>query len=231
MADSAPQTVKVKVTPGHAPDMWPSVLPTMTQGHPDFVFPSEFYRLAETPVNGYKTIVAHSATDSRAVHSPRGDAGDNPILVDKKHTIIRKTGQALTPYRPHSVANGKYGPERWGYTVDIKWAHGLRLISLHPQPWGVSRVDWVKAMHWARLQVADAQQNGLSVIMAGDLQTAGRAVPFMLRGLKMSTFRVGICWLAWSRLTEVPGRRHSVHVSGMDHEWFGTTLAWRGGKA
>jgi hypothetical protein len=218
------ETVKVYVTPGHAPDMWPPLLKAMTQGNPDFVFPSEFYRLAGERVPGYRTIVTRSTTDSRAVNSPHGDAGDNPILVAEKHKVIHRKGKRLSPYLPHSKEGGKYGPERWGYTADINYGHGVRLISVHPQPFGVSRADWVKAMRWVRAQIIEAHRFGLAVILAGDLQTAGRLVPFMLRGLGMKTFRVGICWLAWSGLREVPGTRRTVHHKGMDHEWFGLSL-------
>jgi hypothetical protein len=219
-----PDELKVLVAPGHAPDMWPMLLTQMTAGRPDAIFTSEFYRLANDHVPGYRVIVGGSHTNTRAVHSPRGDAGDNPILLDARHTVTRQRAEKVDSPAPATREHGKFAPERWGYSVDIDYARGVCLISVHPSPLFVGRAKWLTVMRWARGEVRRAQRMGLAVILAGDLQTAGRLVPWMLRGFGMKTWRVGVCWLAWSGLREVPGSRVTKQPKGMDHEWFGTTL-------
>lgn len=217
-----PDRLRVLVAPGHAPDMRAPVVKALRGCKADLVFTSEFYRLASDPLAGYTTVVGHSATNTRAVNSPHGDAGDNPVLVAEALPITRRHMERVDDPAPHSAQGGKFAPERWNYSVDVDWAHGVTAISTHPSPLFVGRAKWEHVMRRARHEVEQAQKMGHGVILAGDLQTGGRLVRHALAGLGLSYWTVGVVWLAWSGLHEVKAAREILQPTGMDHEWMRT---------
>jgi hypothetical protein len=223
MPRTAP-TFKFLCAPGHAPDVWPSTVAEAEQTGADAIAWSEAYRESDNLLNRpkYRAVIGRSDVNTRAVSSPHGDAGDNPVSVAWGLPIDRRVVTKVDdPGKP-----AKFAPERWLYEVDVVWqGKVVTIISAHPSPLFVGRLKWAKVMREVRKAIRRAQARGNAVILAGDLQTGGRLVRYYMRGLGMKAWVVGVVWVAWSGLEQVDGR--TLQPKGMDHQWMLATFKLR----
>lgn len=143
----------------------------------------------------YRCRVGKSAVDTRAVTSTRGDAGDVPILIRRRHRLVEWSAEQVTP--PGSPR--KFGPERWLTRAVYDHPFGLvEHVVAHPDPAFVD--DGVALSRYLdRLEsvCTRALRRGHDLIVTGDLQVRTPAVRMFDR-LDLDVWRVGIDYLAHS---------------------------------
>lgn len=220
-----PSTLVALAAIGHAPDMWPAIIGQAENAGADVIAYSEAYRQAGLIAMGddrYQGVVATSSTKTRAVKSPHGDAGDNPISVSKRLRIRARRAARLTKPGGLLPSHAKFAPERWGYVVAFDWeGTQVRVISIHPNPLFTGPRKWWRVMRWAAEQVRQAKIRGQAVIVLGDLQTKG-LVKVALRGLGLQSWVAGVTWVLWSGLTLSSVK--TMRPTGMDHDWVKATF-------
>lgn len=143
----------------------------------------------------YRCRVGRSQVDTRAVNSPRGDAGDVPILIRRRRPMIDWDALRVCPpgHPP------KYAPERW--ITDAVYDHpfgDVAHINAHPDPRFVDPFaeHWARYMDRLRSRVRFHQRRGRIVILTGDLQTGALADWFDT--LDLAHWRAGIDYVGYS---------------------------------
>lgn len=220
-----PDLLKILHAPGHAPDFTDAIVAEAESTDADSLGYSEAYRLADDLMNRphYVGVCGHSSTDTRAVRSPRGDAGDNPVCVNKRHPLIgSRCWKVDSPGTPR-----KFAPERWVVKAVYRWAgHRVAHISVHPSPVFVGALKWRRVMREALREARACLALGYLVILSGDLQT--RFCSKLLRDSGLEVGRSGVDYIAHSpELVRV--RLKTWRPKGMDHDWMLCTYALRTG--
>lgn len=207
--------------PGYAPKMTEAIVLEAEATEADSIAYSEAYRVAPLKSRkAYRSRVGFSVTRTRAVDSPNGDAGDNPVCVRRDHRITRSEMRAVdSPGRPR-----KYAPQRWLTAVDYLWGDQLVChISVHPSPVFCGIHKWSKVMRQAALEVEAARKRGALVVLSGDLQT--RAATRTLKAMGLQVWRDRIDFIAHDARLLLTSRR-TFRPAGMDHNWMlGTFIA------
>lgn len=180
---------------------------------------TEAYRLASWLRRraAWRCTSGKSRVDTRGVTSPRGDAGDNPIVSRREHKLI--TGWAVRVHGPSQPL--RLAPERWLTGVELKHpalSDPLEDWCAHPNPIGhpaegrgARMVTWQKYMGVLEDKLTTAQNAGNVIVGSGDLQV-GRGVATaadLFHDLGLQTRSVGPDWIWWdpNRL-----RLHSLKV-------------------
>jgi hypothetical protein len=223
-------TLRILHAPGYAPAVSLATVKAAEATGADSVGFSELYRVAWAGVDLFQSDrlrawCGFSEVDTRAVDSPRGDAGDNPVAVRRRHKI---TGRAA--YRVNRPGEPeKFAPERWITRVDYTWA-GLVVthVNAHPSPLFVGRWKWRKVMRAVRREVRRAQQLGHLVIVTGDLQSTTLPAP-IFSNLGLDTWRVGVDWIAYDRRLRLVERVQPTPPL-MDHPWLLATFTLRAAR-
>ena len=212
----APEPLVILHAPGHAPDVDIATINAAEATDADSIGYSEAYRIAAAlPTRrDYSAVVGHSLVNTRLVRSPCGDAGDNPIAVNRRHAPKRgRVVKADTPGRPE-----KFAPERHVYVVDYDWPNGrVCHINAHPSPLFCGLRKWRRVMRVVQREVALAKTRGCLVIVTGDLQT-NVAATRMLKSAGLKVWRDRIDFIAYSPELLLIGRR-VFRPAGMDHNW------------
>lgn len=202
--------------PGYAPEMDERVVEKAEALGADSIGWSEVYRMADRLSSvGYWCQVRTSPVSTRAVRSPRGDAGDNPISVRRRRQVRRSSAVKVTdPGQPL-----KYAPERWVYTVTYQWDRGLVThISAHPSPLFVGNRPWRAVMRVALGEVKAARRRGEDVVLSGDFQTGRLFCKTMLRAAGLRVWNDGVDYVCHSKgLRRVS--EQTIRVDGLDHPW------------
>lgn len=166
----------------------------------------------------YRCRVGRSSTDTRVVTSPRGDAGDVPILVRRSWPLVSWRALRLTD--PGTPA--KYAPERWLTEVVYDHAVGqVAHLAAHPCPRFVDGDLWARYMARLQSRVVLHQRRGHHVILTGDLQV-GRLGEWFDQ-VDLDYWRIGIDYVAHSphlRLVERSRLFDPAQVDEPDpHPW------------
>lgn len=165
----------------------------------------------------YRCRVGKSSIDTRLGPSPRGDAGDVPILVRRRHPLVEWSAVPVTPPgEPRKIA-----PERWLTRVVYDHPFGLvEHINAHPDPM-VVRDGGSHARYLERLEAMSVRaiRRGHHLIVTGDLQARGGIVWNMFGYLDLDTWRVGIDWVGYSPHLRLVERTRLVDPSqvGVEH--------------
>lgn len=168
----------------------------------------------------YRCTAGRSRVDTRGVRSPRGDAGDNPVMTRREHKLI--TGWAVRT-TPPSVPL-RLAPERWLHGVEIE--HGalggdlLESWNAHPNPVGhppegrgQRMITWQTGMSELEDRLTTAQNAGNVIVGSGDLQV-GRGVATaadLFRDLGLQTWNLGPDWVWWD-----PNRLRMLSMKVLD---------------
>lgn len=216
-----PKVLRILHAPGHAPDVsLASVLDAERTGA-DSIGYSEAYRIAGSTLAGsrdYQVVRGMSRTNTRAVRSPRGDAGDNPIAVrDDHHIADRRAYRVTRPGFPR-----KFAPERWVTVAVFEWRDAgewVTHINIHPSPRFVGLSKWHRVMAAGLREVRKAKAQGRLVVLTGDLQTG--AARRMLERAGLKVWQVGVDYIAYDqRFTRhIDGDSRTFKPAGMDHPW------------
>lgn len=166
----------------------------------------------------YRCRVGKSPTDTRAVDSPRGDAGDVPILIRRRHRLVDWHAEAVTdPGQPR-----KWAPERW--LTEATYLHTIGEVThlvAHPNPRFVDGGLWDAYMARLESRLVRAARLGRHLILTGDLQF-GRLGPYFDR-LDLDYWRLGIDYVAHSPHLRLVERAHLTDPSqvGVEnpHPW------------
>lgn len=154
----------------------------------------------------YRCTVGRSQRDTRGVRSPRGDAGDNPVMSRREHKLI--TGWAVWTTAPSVPL--RLAPERWLTGIELEHpALGTDLLeawNAHPNPVGhpdegrgVRMVTWDRTMNELEARLTRGQNAGNVLVGSGDLQV-GRGVATaadLFHDLGLKTWNVGPDWIWW----------------------------------
>lgn len=213
--------LKIAHTPGHAPDVTMDTVRVAELLGADSYSPSEWYRVADKVRDRpkYEGIVGFSKTNTRAVVSPRGDAGDNPVCIKKQHEILHRVSRVVD--KPGTPA--KFAPERSLKRGDYRWNQlVVSHTSIHPSPTFVGIEKWRHVMEEMVKEVEDAQADGHLVVVTGDLQSPILPAPYFKR-LGLKTWSTGVDWIAYDRRLGLLGQV-TQHVAGMDHPWMTATF-------
>jgi hypothetical protein len=181
---------------------------------------SEAYKVADLPsaLPAYDVVATRSDVDTRAVRSRLGDAGDNPVMVRRRHAITRRHAERITaPGEPR-----KYAPERWVYSVTYRLhgdGHKVTHVSVHPSPLFCGRRAWLKVMRAGLAEVRRAKRLRHYVILTGDLQTSGRLARGLLRLAGLVVHAHGIDYLCHNKALTLVGDLQVLQVDGFDHPW------------
>jgi hypothetical protein len=204
--------------PGYAPVMHrPDILHRMKQTGCDSGGLSEAYSIAGIVLHSdpdYRVRVGRSTVDTRAVRSPRGDAGDTPVIVrEDRRLVASKTMRVTAPGMPR-----KFAPERWLTVVTYEHPLGfVTHVNVHPSPVFCGPLAWRRNMIAAVRAVRSARAVGNHVVLTGDLQTK-RVVRGMLADAGLSAWNSGVDWLAWSKGLQLVSTR-AFRVEDLDHPW------------
>lgn len=162
---------------------------------------------------GYRCRVGKSLVDTRAINSPRGDAGDVPILVRRRLPLIEWHAERVTP----PGFPQKFAPERWITEVVYEHAIGdVEHINAHPDPAFVDGHLWERYMDRLVSRITRAADRGRHVIVTGDLQS-GRAARYLDRA-NLDYWRVGIDYIAHSPHLRIVERSPLVDRSQVGQE-------------
>lgn len=200
--------------PGYAPRFDDKTISAALRTKATVIGFTEAYRKASRHMApGYRTSVGHSSTDTRAVWSPLGDAGDNPLCVSPAVVAMHQR-RVDTPGRP-----AKYAPERWLNRVYANIDDELVcVISVHPSPVFCGLRKWNGVMRAARTAVRHAKSRGVPVVLIGDLQTRAGAV--LLRSMGLRVWRKGVDFIAYSKELELVKKSIVTPAGlGLDHPW------------
>lgn len=222
-----PDRLVILHAPGHAPDVTFEHTKEAIATEADSIAYSEWYKEIDNLrfLRHFRTIVAKSTVDTRAVHSSHGDAGDNPICVRRPNLVTR-----LRAYKADDASQGtarqrKNGPERWVYVVDYTWAgQTICHISAHPSPLFVGKLKWLRVMRLVQREVRKAYARGCLPIVTGDLQT-GLLATNMLKGVALNVWRDRIDFIAYSPDLLLVDRK-TWKPAGMDHFWLLGTFVY-----
>lgn len=153
----------------------------------------------------WRCTAGRSRTDTRGVNSPRGDAGDNPVMTRREHKLI--TGWAVRTTVPSVPL--RLAPERWLHGVEIvhpALSDPLEAWNAHPNPVGnpaegrgQRMVTWRDGMGVLEDRLTTGQNAGNVLIGSGDLQV-GRGVATaadLFRDLGLQTWNAGPDWIWW----------------------------------
>lgn len=143
----------------------------------------------------YRCRVGRSQTDTRKIASPRGDAGDVPILIRRRLSLVEWSAERVTPpARPL-----KYGPERWLTTAVYEHDFGfVEHLNSHPDPRFVDDGEpWQVYLDRLEARIARAIRRGHHVIVTGDLQAVSGPLRMFDR-VDLDVWRVGIDYVAHS---------------------------------
>ena len=211
-----PDTLRVLHAPGYAPRFTEATLAEAEATGADSIGYTEAYRAANhLDSAGYVGVVGHSAVDTRAVRSPQGDAGDNPLAVKRAHKITRRVAKRIT--RPGKPA--KFAPERYLYSVTYGWnGHHVTHVDAHPSPLFCGRLRWLRVIRAALAEVRRAKRLGHLVVLTGDLQTRGRLVRGMLRAAGLTVWCEHVDFVCHNRALRIVAR-DTIEVDGFDHPW------------
>jgi hypothetical protein len=213
-------TLRVAHCPGYAPRYLMRQVRQAERLGADSWATSEAYRVAPRLDTrpGYAAVLGTSTTDTRMVSSPQGDAGDNPVMVRRRHPITRQHAEQVTP--PGEPR--KYAPERWVYSVTYRLhgdGHKVTHVSVHPSPLFCGRLSWLKVMRAALAEVRRAKRLRHYVILTGDLQTSGRLARGLLRLAGLVVHAHGIDYLCHNKALTMVGDLQVLQVDGFDHPW------------
>ncbi len=144
----------------------------------------------------YRCRVGRSSTDTRRIASPRGDAGDVPILIRRRHRLVEWSAERVTP----PTEPLKFGPERWITTAVYEHPFGfVEHLNAHPNPRfvGEGSATWQAYLDRLESRIVRAQRRGHHVIVTGDLQAVSGPLRMFDR-LDLDAWRVGIDYIAHS---------------------------------
>jgi hypothetical protein len=191
------RSLSILHAPAHAPSLNLAALRFACGQGADSIGFTEAYAMTRALRRrvGYRCRVGKSPVDTRGVVSPRGDAGDVPILVRRSNPIAWWHAERV--HGPGEPA--KFAPERWLTQVAYEArVGGVDHIAAHPSP---RFVDDGRAWdeYMVRLcQVVDrARERGRFVVLTGDMQAA-HSVDEALRDHGLIVWRVGIDVIATS---------------------------------
>lgn len=215
--------LRVAHCPGYAPAWRMHLIRKAEHLDADSLALSEAYKVAGS-LSGrptYAGVVWHSHTDTRAVSSPMGDAGDTPLLVHRHNRITHEwTALASAPGKPE-----KFAPERWVSEVTYEWhRQAVTHVTVHPVPLFCGRLVWVRTMRMALRRVRRANRLGHLVVLTGDLQTASKSLARLLRLAGLVVHREGIDYLCHNRRLTLVGDLEVVQQPQFDHPWLVANL-------
>lgn len=168
----------------------------------------------------YRCKVGRSSTDTRAVESPRGDAGDVPILIRRRHRLVDWRAVRMTP--PGEPR--KFAPERWATSATYAHPFGdVEHLALHPDPRFVDDDLWRAYMSRAESLAIRALDRGRHLIVTGDLQVGSTLLAPMFARLDLDYWRLGVDYIAHSPHLRMRERSRLVDPSQVEvehpHPW------------
>lgn len=167
----------------------------------------------------YRCTGGKSRVDTRGVTSPRGDAGDNPVMSRREHRLI--TGWATRVHGPSVPL--RLAPERWLTGVELVHAaltDPLESWCAHPNPIGHPQegrgqrmITWRDYIGTLEDKLTTAQNAGNVIVGSGDLQV-GKGVATaadLFHDMGLKTWSIGPDWIWWD-----PNRLHLLGVRVLD---------------
>jgi hypothetical protein len=214
--------------PGYGPIMHrPDIVHRAESTGADSIGWSEANRIAGRVLHNrpdYRAFCGKSDVDTRRIPNPMGDAGDTVISVRDDHRILAKKAERIT--HPGPLRFLKWTPERWGTVVTYDHPQGpVTHINIHPSPVFTGHRKWRKVIDWALRKIRSARAAGNHVVLTGDLQTK-RLIRGILAEVGLSSWNVGVDWLAWSNGLQLVSTRE-IRVDGLDHPWLCGVFASR----